>query len=85
MPTYTYQCDCGCRFVQSRSIKDDVGWQYCPECHKRARQLVTGGVTTILVGTNWAGKQAKMDADAEKLMRDGGEYVNNPDYWAENE
>lgn len=82
--TYTYQCECGIKFVQNRSIMEDVGSQRC-ECGKIARSLVTGGATTILVGSNWAGKEAKMDADTQKIRRDGGEYLNNPDYWAENE
>lgn len=83
MPTYTYVCDCGCRFVQSRGISEEVGWQYCPECHKRAKSLVTGGATTILVGTNWAGKQAKMEADTQRIMRDGPGVLQNKENWAE--
>ena len=83
MPTYSYQCECGCRFVQNRSIKENVGVQECPECSKMAQSIVTGGATTILVGTNWPGKQAKMDADADKIRRDGGDALNNPDNWNE--
>ena len=79
MPTYSYECECGYRFIRSRSIKESVGTHVCPECGLDASLIISGGAATILVGSNWPGKQVKLAYDSAKILRDGGEIVNNPD------
>jgi putative FmdB family regulatory protein len=51
MPTYEYECEsCGLKFERQQGITE-MPLSECPECHGKARRLVSGGTGFILKGT----------------------------------
>jgi putative FmdB family regulatory protein len=53
MPTYDYECrTCGHRFEAFQSIHDQP-LKSCPQCGKRVRRLIGGGVGIIFKGSGF--------------------------------
>ncbi len=53
MPTYDYECKtCGHRFEAFQSFNDEP-LKSCPECGKRVRRLIGGGVGIIFKGSGF--------------------------------
>jgi putative FmdB family regulatory protein len=53
MPTYEYACPCGHRFEKVESIKSKPSKQ-CPSCgKKKARRLISGGVSLHFKGSGF--------------------------------
>lgn len=56
MPIYEYKREDGSTFELHQSMKDDA-LEECPETGQKCKRIISGGVTTVLKGTNWPGKQ----------------------------
>ncbi|MGA1844985.1 MAG: FmdB family zinc ribbon protein [bacterium] len=55
MPTYEYECTaCGTRFERRQAVTDPPNAE-CPECHGKARRLVSGGAGFIMKGSGHGG------------------------------
>ena len=53
MPTYEYECQsCGHRFEVLQSMSDDP-IKRCPECGKKVRRLIGGGLGVIFKGSGF--------------------------------
>ena len=51
MPTYEYECTaCGLRFERRQALTDAPNAE-CPECHGKARRLISGGAGFIMKGS----------------------------------
>ncbi len=80
MPTYDYECNaCGYTFEVFQNMSDEP-LKKCPECGKRVRRLVGGGLGIIFKGSGFyvtdnksssnGGKAAKKDKSESSV--DGG-------------
>ena len=53
MPTYDYECNtCGYTFEAFQSMSDDPLTK-CPECGKKVRRLIGGGIGVIFKGSGF--------------------------------
>lgn len=79
MPTYDYECTgCGHSFEAFQSMSEDP-LSKCPECGKKVRRLIGGGVGIIFKGSGFyvtdsksGGKSSGGTAAASTESKDGG-------------
>jgi putative FmdB family regulatory protein len=58
MPVYKYKREDGTTFEVHQSMDDDK-LEECPETEQKCTRLISGGITTMFVGSRWPDKQAR--------------------------
>lgn len=64
MPIYEYKREDGTTFETKQGINDDP-LTHCPDTGQPVKRLISGGVETLFVGSNWPDKQAKKQRQIE--------------------
>lgn len=66
MPTYEYECtSCKHRFETIQSMADDA-LEECPECGKKIRRLIGGGMGIIFKGSGFYSTDNRSGANGSK-------------------